>query len=244
MSTLIPVQEEELNMTLQVGLVGHDGFVIASDTKAVTGGDSTAGGPSTMRRTGATRKILVSDSGNLVCAFSGNQTIPLVARQLLGLLNDHLGADVEKCLLEKTEQILDAIGAGRLGLSGVLILAVPGIPKLWEITFAYQMGQTFLNTVSNRATGGDRGNPAVFFLERYQDGTTNRSVKELTVLAAHTVLEGHVLNPTTVDGLDVLVSENGGKPRFLGEDELQSLRDRSEALHATFKTALFPMDKP
>ena len=35
------------------------------------------------------------------------------------------------------------------------------------------------------------------------------------LLAAHTVVEGHFLNATEVDGLDVFVAKNGEKPRFL-----------------------------
>jgi hypothetical protein len=94
-------------------------------------------------------------------------------------------------------------------------------------------------SVSNRLFGGDRGNAGVFFAERFDAEIANRSVDELKLLAALTVLEGGFLNPTGVGGLDVLVSKHGEKPRFLEDEELQPLRDRAESLHNILAAEIF-----
>ena len=223
------LQEEELNMTLQVALVGKDGFVIASDMKAVA--------ESLIRRATEMRQILISEKGDLVCAFSGHHLLSKAANRLLKSASEP-GTNISLCLEAKAEQAFDDYERNiQVTIHGDLIVAIPGTPpQMWNVSFLN--GQASSQPVSDRVIRGDRINPAVFFAERYH--AVEQSVEELKVLAAHTVIEGGLLDPTYVGGLDVLVSTNGEKPRFLEEHELQLLRSRSADIHNALTTAIFP----
>jgi 20S proteasome alpha/beta subunit len=233
--------QEDLNMTLQVALVGNDGFVIATDTKASTDGGPLAPVPNRnqLRRSSSTPKMVVSDSKKLVCVFSGEQTVGQLARRLINYVNENPGLDLSNCLEEKITERLGSFETVRSKISGNLIAAIPaaedGIPKLYHVTILE--GQALCQPILDRVVDGDRRNPAQFFVERYY--TPDKTVEELKFLAAHTVLEGGRLNPTTVGGLEVLVSKNGKTVSFLRDEELQVLRDRSQSLHNTITTELF-----
>jgi hypothetical protein len=232
--------QDDLNMTLQVALVGRDGFVIASDTQGVRGVD---GIDSKRYAASGVRKILHSVSHRVVCAFSGDQIISNCAQRLLKLdlasateetLRELLQNEIERIFKDCT---LDLPPQAPARICGQLILAISGRSKLWEISFAY--GQRFVTSVSNHLIGGDLRNSAVFLVDRLHRDGVERSVDELKVLAAHTVLQGHFVNPTSVGGLDVFVSKNGETPDFLGNDELEVLRARSESLHNMLVSEIF-----
>ncbi len=231
--------EDEIKMTFQVALVGKDGFVIASDRKATRGGDQNHNLTYTMRTSTDMRKILVSEDDNLVCACAGNQLVPLVAERLLKSLKDGAGSDMLATLREKLAEVIAGFNTSRIqeAIEGQMIVAVPGISQLWEVSFI--LGQVVVTAVSNHLFGGDRSNPGVYFAERYSAEIADRSVDELKLLAAFTVLEAGFLNQTGVGGLDVLVSKHGEKPRFLEDAELQTLCDGAESLHNTLTAEIF-----
>jgi hypothetical protein len=231
--------EDEIRMTFQVALVGKDGFVIASDRKATRGGELNLDLTYKMRTSSDTRKILVSENDNLVCAYAGNQLVPFLAERLVKSLKDGVGSDTSARLQEKIGELFAGFNNSRFqeNISGELIVAVPGTSQLWEVSFI--VGQTVVRSVSNHLFGGDRSNPGVYFAERYNAEITDRPVDELKLLAAFTVLEGGFLNQTGVGGLDVLVSKHGEKPRFLEDEELQPLRDRAESLHNILTAEIF-----
>jgi 20S proteasome alpha/beta subunit len=232
--------QEEPTMTLQVALVGKDGFVIASDTQVSSGGGP-VGSRHLMLRTARTEKIFKNE--DIIFAISGNAAVVFIARELLHALHQSLGSDVENTLADLLQTESDAILAKEIGLrqsaSGQLIVAVPGISKLWEVSF--QLGFASVNKFFDKVIGGDRGNSAIFWVERYY--SNEKSVEDLAMLAAHTVLEGHFLNPSVVGGLQVLVCKNGETPRFLNDDELQFLCDRSEVIHKSVETSVFDRSK-
>ena len=226
--------EEEPDMTLQVALIGTDGFVIASDTKAVSGGGIAApfSKKHRLRMFSETTKIIHNDADTLVCAFSGNQTIREIARRLRDAVGEDAGQDLAAQLQNKIDAAFAACSdTVRNNANGLIIVIIPnaenGMPKMWEISFH---GQPLVEPTHICSIGGDRSNSAIMWAQQYQIEGLKRSVDELKLLAAHTVVEGHFLNATEVDGLDVFVAKNGEKPRFLENDELQSLWDRSEVL--------------
>jgi 20S proteasome alpha/beta subunit len=109
-----------------------------------------------------------------------------------------------------------------------------GRTQLWEVIFN---GQPFVNSFLDKAIGGDSINTAVFLIERYYGGQET-PVEDLKILAVHTVLEGHALNPSMVGGVDVVVSKHGEKPRLLTDEEVRSLRERSTEIHNKVGTLL------
>jgi len=82
---------------------------------------------------------------------------------------------------------------------------------------------------------GDPGNSARFFADHHY--SFKMSVAQLSMLAAHTITVGGILNPAGVGGLDFVTCENGTM-RLLPEDELQDLVQRSHKLDAKI-TKLF-----
>src|SRR6266576_2040173 len=163
----------------------------------------------------------------------------MIAERLVRSLKDGVEAsDTSARLQEKTEEIIGVFDSRIRGnISGQLIVAVPGISQLWEISFI--VGQASVSAASNHLLNGDRGKPGVFFAERYSAETSDKSVEELKLLAALTVLDGGLLNPTGVGGLDLLVSKHGEKPYFLEDGELQQLCDRAESLHNILTAEIF-----
>ena len=230
--------QDEPTMTLQVALVGTDGIVLASDTKATAGGGPEVPFSSRhlMIRTGTTEKILTNDA--IICAVSGNAAVVSIARELLRAMPKRLGGDIEKNLADllqiETETILENFGL-REHASGQLIVVAPGISKLWEVGFGAKI--SWVNVFSDRVIGGDRGNPAIFWIERYY--SKEKSVDELTMLAAHAVLEGHFLNPSYVAGLNILVCRNSKGSHFLDDGELHALCDHSERIHKNVGASIF-----
>jgi hypothetical protein len=228
---LSPCQDDS-DMTLQVALAGRDGFVIASDTKAISGTGASAfpgAGTRNIRRSSSVRKILVAVNGGLVCAFSGDELSMAIAQKLVDSCPGQFNTDAE--VREHLQR--SAVFAQELGLNPdkqLIIAAIPNaappVSKLWRVYFV--PGPTVM-AVRNRVVGGDESNSAIYIVERYHNVTC--SVKELQVLAAHTIREGHYLNAITVDGLDVLVAKDGTAPRFLEEIELADLAKRSDSIH-------------
>jgi 20S proteasome alpha/beta subunit len=239
MCTFNSLQEEELNMTMQVAMVSKDGFVIASDTKASAGGDSVKPFSKDYRkyRSAETRKIVVSSDNTLVCAFSGNQIVSNVAHRLIRSVNENPGVDMSGCLEDKLQDLFATFDDNiQSATKGNLIVAFPALTgKLWDASFGG--GAVCCQETFDCVIGGDFANSAIYFAQEYH--SINRSVDELTMLAAHTVIESGLRNPTMVGGLDVLVSKNREKARFLEEDELQLLLRRSSEIHDALSNAIF-----
>lgn len=229
----LSLPEDEAPMTLQVALIAKDGFVIASDTKAFAGGESIA--PFSKRhlvlRSAKTRKILISETGNVVVAFSGNQAVQNIAHHLVENLNG-IENPVSQNQLESITNALLGNYIPEIRPKGPTLAVVfphqGALSTLWEVSF---YGQAFLTPMTNRLIMGDRANPAIFFVERYCGDEIDKSLDSLTLMAAHMVLEGHPFNPSCVAGLDVVVSRNGEKPTFLDEKELLALCDKSDRIH-------------
>jgi 20S proteasome alpha/beta subunit len=221
---MLSLDFQEEPMTLQVALIGKDGFVLASDKKDVAELWS--------RRTSETRKILVSEKRDLVCAFSGHPLLSAAATRLLEFASEP-GIDIAFSLEDGAQRTLDNYERNvQATIYGDLIVLILGKhPQLWNVSFVN--GQASAQPVFDRVIRGDRINPAVFFAERYHK--VEQSVEELKLLAAHTVLEGAALDPTSVGGLDMLVSKNG-ETRFLEDDDLKHLRERSESTHKSLVT--------
>jgi 20S proteasome alpha/beta subunit len=228
-------QEIGHNMTLQVALIGKDGFVIASDRKTVN--------EVSVRRTAETTKVIVSDKADIVCAFSGTHIVSSVAKHVVATLNsygdrDDIETRLEKAVLEKFE-LYDGPVREHLAKAGRAMIVAAyneknGRARLWEVIFT---GHPFVNSFLDKAIGGDSINTAIFLVERYYNGKET-PVEDLTILAVHTILEGHALNPLMVGGVDVVVSQHGEKPRLLTDEEVRSLRERSTEIHNKVGTLL------
>jgi 20S proteasome alpha/beta subunit len=207
-------------MTLQVGLVAKNGFVLASDRKAVRNFRKLppVEGRTRLNTSSKITKILVSTNGKLVCAFSGSDASAAVARRLIDSCPEKFDTDaqVEEYLRKASQK-----NGGERPDNELVIAAIPGaqgVGRLWRILFS---PSPVVQLIHDKIYGGEETNPAVYLTERYYQESL--SVNELASLAVHFILEGHRLSSSTVGGLDVFVSEDGNESRFLSDDEKKHL---------------------
>jgi hypothetical protein len=221
--------QEELTMTLQVGFVANDGFVIASDRKATSGfGLRKNAGATTVniRRGAMMRKILAAESG-IVCAFSGSDLSAAIAQKLVESAPRRFSTEVEiATYLQRSQEFAAMLGkvpTNEMIIAGVLDTP-QGVSCLWRIFF---FDVPMVLPIKDKLYGGDEGNSAIFFGEAYYE--PSQGVDGLVPLATHIIAEGRKQNGLSVDGLDVLVAKNGEKPKFLDETELNALIEFSSA---------------
>jgi hypothetical protein len=225
-------------MTWQVGLLGCDGFVIASDRKAVAEGNLITDSR-WVRQTGETRKILLRPkTKDFICVYSINEVAGDIAARLV---EDHRLSDFEsnqdviERVRNRCEEIVHGYAERYRPLGPTLMVALPrarkGVTRLWRVGF---FPPPIVREGSPRTYGGDAGNSAIYFAERFQDEYCERklSVEELKGIAAHVILEGSRLNRTHIGGLDILVCEDASEPRFLDNNEIKKIEEQSEALSA------------
>jgi hypothetical protein len=235
---------EETPMTLQVALGGKNGFVIASDRKALAGGSLTSSGRFTMQHTSDDGKILVSERKDMVCAFSFNTIARELARRLVGSPHPAFkdNEDADAFVRDKCDEFRKDYNEEYWPNGPILIVGFPnpatGITRLRQVSFHPLAVVTRSNL---RFYGGDAGNSAVFFAERYHFKA--QPIEELSIIAAHVVLQGGQLNPTCVGGLDVLMAKDGDEPRLLDQTELAVLESRSVAIHKGLLQGLLPEEK-
>ncbi len=212
-------------MTLQVGFLGSDGFLIASDRKAC------AGDFPSMQQTAETRKIVASELNECFCAVAGDQFGLRLARDLLDMLpRGQFNSDYEIVnYLNRAFEPCQHIYSSKPKECPLLIIGfpqkklAPNVSKLWRVSFE----DTCLScgVALDKAYGGQLSNPAIFWGERYYQQTY--PLNKLKYLAAHVILEGNVIRPGLIEGLDLLIAENGKEPRFLDQAELAELREWS-----------------
>ena len=235
-------------MTFQVGLVGHDGLVIASDRRAVAEGNLNTDSR-WVRQTSEVRKILLRpETFDFVCVYSINEVAADIAARLVedrSIAGFKSNDDVIRRLRTKCEEIIQGYAPEYRPFGSTLMVALPRAPievaRLWRISF---FPNPIVTERSPRAYGGDAGNSAIYFAERFQDNgeECKRSIEELTTVAAHTVLEGYQLNKTFVGGLDVCVCKDGNDPYFVEGEELRGLKERSAELSKRIEGLLLRQD--
>jgi hypothetical protein len=230
---------EEVPVTLQVGMIGKDGWVLASDrVRADTDG---------IRVRSHTEKIVVLDSLGLSYSFYGDDCAIIAGEQLIEngekLLDPSSETQFRHWLWQLAngswQQVVNSMPndyKAKFSASylyrGLLIFLRSSPNRFWWM----QIGQPSLVTSEvNRLAVGDPGNGARFFADHHY--SSKMSVAQLSMLAAHTITVGGMLNPAGVGGLDIVTCQNGTM-RLLPEDELQDLVQRSHKLDAKI-TKLF-----
>jgi hypothetical protein len=231
--------QEEVPVTLIVGMIGKDGWVLASDRIRI---DSEA-----IRVRSHIEKITTDESLGLSYAFYGDDCAILTGDQLIkngGMLRDlanetrfrqwlwELGNNSWQWVVDSTPNEHKAKFPPNYLYRGLLICLRSSPNRFWWM----QIGQqSLVTTVTNKVVVGDGTNSARFFIDHCY--SPEMSVAQLSMLAAHTIAVGGMLNPAGVGGLDIVTCQNGTM-RLLPEDELQDLVQRSHKLNAKI-TKLF-----
>lgn len=222
-------------MTLQVCLIGQDGFVLGSDTRGVRLG------PGEITQQYSTSKIYFNEHECAAWCSSGHHMARSLCDKLEELLaipalngprtwmqfHSDLRRAVEVVQLSSSPEE-QQVGQGRI----LLVAGMEGEIKgyLYEVGWVQnQQKWEIYRSIPfrDRMISGATGNAAIFFPQRFHSIT--RQEPEMLRIAAHTLLMGHRIDPGPIDGLEI-VAFHAGKLRKLSDDELDSLRSFSDQL--------------
>ena len=232
----------EINrMTLQVGLVGLDGSVIASDQCM-------------QQFEGGIRCVMTSSKFHqgtgVVCCWSGDSVAEHAANAVRVVNWNDIPGDKERIRAElirigdmtweMREQFYKEAGQS-LYLGIVRKVMVACHDSLWLLELGRR--SSIANACSDRIVAGDPQNSARFFVNRYAAGCEQRPISKLVFLAAHAVLMGHFENPGGISGLEVAIIPKGSDPFFLTSAEIKDLAILSEGLSQSIGERLLqPLD--
>lgn len=207
-------------MTIQAGMVGTDGILIASDTLW------TLDPLRTNRTTGArvrfnASKIVVNHSTGVAASFARNMTTSreLAQRIIVSLTSDKISQPIEH--IEKIgDQVLSVVG--KRTDAHCLIACLYPKPRLFLFNYAEVNGQwgPYCLEMESSAIAGDNINNAIFWAERYY---RKAPVTELAALAAHLVVSAHHLASGTIGGLEIVLCTADGIRR-LSPESIEMLR--------------------
>ena len=200
-------------MTLQIGLVGPDGFVLASDKRCVSVGANI------MTTSFTTEKIYFDHNWSAAWCASGHWCTDVICQALQVELERRgnaipRGTQAVLLLLRRIVEA-HAVEVSRANLGNGRILLIQddqqGARGYWldvgwvsaDLAWGVTAGREFLDKMH----GGDLGNSAVLFADAYYNPTC--TVDRLARLAAHVILMGAKLNPSWVEGLEIVIGERG-----------------------------------
>ena len=219
-------------MTFQIGMVGSDGVLLASDLKRVHEGLIGA----ITRFSSEQPKIHIFHSGLAYCC-AGDEFAEVAARKFCEQadnLKDH--PQIHSRLIESGEYAIRERASSRdhgmRQFASILfaIRSAIGRFELWCLDLNWDDARgAMAEPVCGKRINGDQANAAGFFVERYF--RRGRPVQELTPLAAHTILVAHVLNTAGIDGLEIIRCTAEGCKK-VSQDEIETLTERSRKLDA------------
>jgi len=228
------VSDEDTLVTMQVGLVGTDGIVLASDLKTRFFDE--------YENFGLTSKILIDRARGLALAYAGYEISREVAKRIL---TDQGIFDLENsCHRQAIERIAsevyrepfpDLVPPDRRD-SEILIVS-SRTPFHFNSLEMRNENRCWLTKRYDKAVSGHRPNTATFFLERYYDRTA--SIGELKLLAAHVILTASRLNPRGIEGMEIVTCTESGL-HMVPDKEIEGLTARSEKLDSEIKANLLP----
>jgi hypothetical protein len=210
-------------MTMQVGMIGSNGIILASDThwqqsmvRREMGTWHTSGG----------YKIKISGNKKIAtsCAMDMCEADRIASEFLSGLD----GIDI----YSRETRIADIARTipNNLAVECFVAFADPE-PSLFLVQHPKDSTHPIIRIVLEKAFAGDTLNPAVYWAERYYEGLP---VDKLKPLAAHVVAEAGRLNPALISGLDIVIT-NAGKFVRLPKKETDKLIKQSRKWADSFR---------
>jgi hypothetical protein len=214
-------------MTMQVGLVGTDGIVLASDQNTLfTYSRSERGEFEEVLVDDLTSKILVGQRNAI--AFSGWDISGEVARRILAdetiLDSDDPRNDLETLARKVYGEPFPGKNDPIRHDSELLIVSTGNMNKFYSLDMKSEK-YAFL-TQREKAVAGHKVNSASFFLQRYYVKT---KISELAFLAAHVILAASSISYGGIKGLEIVTCTKSGF-RLLPPDVIANLAERSEKL--------------
>ena len=215
-------------MTMQVGMIGSDGIVLASDTRW-------------LRSLVRCEMRTWHTSGGYKIKLSTDQKIAISYAQDMcegDRIASHLLIVLENIDIHTREQKLRDVALtipDNLAVECFVAFVDPE-PSLFLIQHPKDSTLPIIQIVLEKAFAGDTLNPAVYWAERYYRGLP---VDKLKHLAAHVIGEAGRLNPTLISGLDIVIGKDGKFSRLL-RTETDTLLEQSRKWADSFEKAVLP----
>lgn len=189
-------------MTLQVGFVGTDGIVLASDLKWSEIQDG-------VRQTFLASKIALDEKRMVAISFA--RTMNASRRVVDAILADISDEEWKHPSEHKIQQVAGKatnFEASSSPKDANCLIVTPTL-HLYRLDVDTYDGQQQLRCVRHydKAYAGDVNNPALFWAEQYY---APRPVKSLVSLAARLVYSGSEISPHTIEGLEIVVCQKDG----------------------------------
>jgi hypothetical protein len=228
-------EEEELRVTYQVGMVGCDGILFASDTRQIYVITPTEQNPYPPFQPSEVSKFLLSADRSLICAFAGSPLSREFAKRIVAATGSHSSSalDLERDFLD----ISAAIGPP-MGSRDEIMVARASDPS--RILLLSRWVQRNSATDQTRwITTGDNSGPCRFFLHHFYE---KRPIAELQRLAALTLAYASMENPTGIGGIEMwTVTEDGIKQI----DHATAAREAEQArleIELSIRSGLYPIN--
>ena len=232
-------------MTMQVGLVGMGGIVLASDTRITTepAGMKVNDIGHAIRCASVSSKIVLNDNGSraISCAVDA-ESARLVAQHIISDLTEEEAGNADlipDAIVRIAETVLSQ---ERRQVQCLILMADHG-----GLLFRLQYGQTDPKNPNSdwaaecsqcldRGFAGDVTNPSIYWAERYHSEFI--SVRQLVPLAAQLIISAHHLNNGFVDGLELVLYEDS-KIVAIPVDQVAELSRKAKELDRTIGNMVF-----
>jgi hypothetical protein len=230
-------------MTFQIGMVGSDGVLLASDTLCTV--DPPLSG--SIRHTYNTPKIELDEHNGIAYCWSGDQLGRLttqIVSETLGEVPHHLNfkqflyTSAQAAIIKASALKTDGdVRMFRHCMSQIVIRRSARL-ELWKLEIINQGNcgipvQIYPEEMSAKCFTGDVSNQAVYFAERHFQ---KLPIKDLTLLAAHSVIMASKFS-SGVGGLQIALCRESGFS-ILSDEEIADLRERSKKLDSDLAISL------
>jgi len=214
--------DEESPMTMQVGMVGSNGIVLASDRrwnmKSALRGDTWG----TSEHSLQSSKIKIDEARGIAIACA--------ADLILGrTLADKILAALEDQYIESPEATIKAVAkpmAPRVGSINPphCLIVFKGPPaRLFDVFYIASSGTEVVPEFLELDAVGIAGhttNAALYWAERYNRIIPKLPVERLIPLAAHLVVSAGIINPGGISGLEIIYCDVDGFHRLSKSENL------------------------
>jgi hypothetical protein len=243
--------EGNFPMTMQVGLVGSNGIVIAGDERnthipLLRPNQFWAAGT---HGTNSSKMIVNYKRGIAVSAARDLETAMHVANEIATHLPEDKFQDPASWIEECADKILGIVRREHSDPTErieaqCLIMTQRPVPKLFQFWFGVVEGKwgPFCREMSRLAVAGDNVNAAIFWPEAYYNSSPYSKqripVKDLIPLAAHTVVQANRFNPLSISGLEVVFCDETGLHK-LSRESIETLLKVAEEWDKQFGKTIF-----
>jgi 20S proteasome alpha/beta subunit len=215
--------EEMDRMTLQIGLVGRDGIMLASDrlVNVIEGDAATL----SMRS-----KFFFND--DVVCCWSGDSVARRAAnyvRDLSWAQNNTRDRDLRSCADRAWSHHFGDTFVPEITqrMQRKVLVAFTADCSLWELNLS---ASSLTERVQDKTVAGSARTTVRHLINNYVP-PASQPVSRLVVIAAHAILMGHREQNSDIAGLEVAIIRRGESPQFLTDYQERELERISTDIH-------------